>query len=321
MEHDNILSANIKEMLASISPSRDNPLLIRNFHVSALFELIKQICVPSLVLVAEEHLMSVFETIQPGWELNRGLFFPPMDSPNNTPTGFQSLNSRHRLITSSVVRSFEEQISFILTTENAAREPGFTNFRNKPYIINDKTDYDSLRAWLKESRYAQSDVVSTPGTFAIRGGIIDVFSITSHVPARINFTEDTPSLFTFDVDSQVTTGHLKSLTLVNKSGESGDISLFDIFDPSFIKIYLPNESDLLIGGKKHSSKFDFPLDTIDLDCFLRLNTKNYFVSEHLVNNGFIDNSGRTVIPPWFIGRLSQKFDKATAIKKELGRSL
>ncbi|NOZ09129.1 MAG: DEAD/DEAH box helicase [FCB group bacterium] len=57
-----------------------------------------------------------------------------------------------------------------------------------------------------------------------------------------------------------------------------------------------------MGGDTPATQINFPLEPIDFDFFLKLNAENCEVSTHLVNSGFIDKTGKTVVPPWFIGR-------------------
>ena len=51
--------------------------------------------------------------------------------------------------------------------------------------------------------YVRSDMVSTPGEFSVRGGIIDVYPLTEQDPIRIElFDTEIDSIRTFSFDDQ-----------------------------------------------------------------------------------------------------------------------
>ena len=72
-------------------------------------------------------------------------------------------------------------------------------------------DPDFLMEMLLDYHFTQEDFVVEPGQFAIRGGIMDVFSFSNDLPYRIEFFGDqVESLRTFDPTSQ------RSVKLLNK---------------------------------------------------------------------------------------------------------
>ena len=78
--------------------------------------------------------------------------------------------------------------------------------------MNDLTD------WLSTNGFERVDTVRDRGEFAVRGGIIDLFSPGAEAPVRLDFFGDTlESIRAFDTDSQRTTGQLRELTLVPMS--------------------------------------------------------------------------------------------------------
>jgi len=306
VEHPNILTEEIAGILRNSKLVKHSSFSITNFHLSALHELIKQLEHPSLVISTNDMMASAFELLQPNWGLNSGLIFPQQESSTQTPAGFKSVSSRYRQITTSVIKSLSDKIKFILTTSEAAAEKLFSTEKTLPFIVNDQTDYNSLHNWLKNSTYSREDIVTSPGTFALRGGIIDVFSYISHYPTRINFSDDIPKLFPFDIDTQLTTGPLPSLTLMDSIQNKGGLSLFDLFGDSFIKIYIANESTVFVGSKKVSATYSFSLLPIDFPSFIPIRKNNrdlvFTISKQLTVNGFYNSLGHFVIPEWFLRR-------------------
>ncbi|MDR1879247.1 MAG: transcription-repair coupling factor [Bacteroidales bacterium] len=70
---------------------------------------------------------------------------------------------------------------------------------------------DFLLEFLTENHFEYSDFVFQPGQFAVRGGIVDVFSYTNEFPYRIEFSGNTvASLRIFEIDTQL------SKTLLDK---------------------------------------------------------------------------------------------------------
>ncbi|MDD4001190.1 MAG: transcription-repair coupling factor [Bacteroidales bacterium] len=68
---------------------------------------------------------------------------------------------------------------------------------------------------LDEYAFERVDFVFNPGQYAVRGGIIDVFSFADEYPYRVEFFgDDVESLRTFDVVSQLTIEEKKSLVIV-----------------------------------------------------------------------------------------------------------
>ncbi len=69
----------------------------------------------------------------------------------------------------------------------------------------DKLNADKLRSRLTEAGYSAVQQVLSPGEFAVRGGIIDLFPMGTALPYRIDlFDDEIESIRTFDPDNQRT---------------------------------------------------------------------------------------------------------------------
>ena len=78
----------------------------------------------------------------------------------------------------------------------------------------DTVDRDELGAALLECGYRRTELVEDVGQFSIRGGIVDVFSLTRARPVRIElFGDEVESIREFDVESQRSTVPLESIAL------------------------------------------------------------------------------------------------------------
>jgi transcription-repair coupling factor (superfamily II helicase) len=69
----------------------------------------------------------------------------------------------------------------------------------------DRLDAEALRTRLTDAGYSHVNQVLTPGEFAVRGGIIDLFPMGTPLPYRIDlFDEEIESIRSFDPDTQRT---------------------------------------------------------------------------------------------------------------------
>ena len=81
--------------------------------------------------------------------------------------------------------------------------------------MGDELSLDFLNEVLFEYQFKRVDFVSEPGEFAVRGGIVDVFSFSHDEPYRIEFFgNDVDSIRTFDVESQLSTGSTKRISII-----------------------------------------------------------------------------------------------------------
>lgn len=83
-----------------------------------------------------------------------------------------------------------------------------------------KADMWDLVERLQELGFEREDFVVEPGQYAVRGGIVDVFSFASELPFRLEFFDDTvDSLRTYDVVSQLSVKQLDTVDIVPKMSE------------------------------------------------------------------------------------------------------
>ena len=98
--------------------------------------------------------------------------------------------------------------------------------------VGDKVSLDFINETLFEYHFQRVDFVAEPGTFSVRGGIIDVFSYAHEDPYRIEFFGDEiESIRTFDLQTQWSKNQVNSMEIM---GDIDDKSL-DIPRVSFLK--------------------------------------------------------------------------------------
>jgi len=88
-------------------------------------------------------------------------------------------------------------------------------------------DLKTLSERLVEMGYDDEVEVGVPGEFARRGGLIDIFSSSEAMPARVEFFGDTiESIRLFRPDTQISTGKVESYRVILRSG-SGDVTVMN----------------------------------------------------------------------------------------------
>ena len=81
--------------------------------------------------------------------------------------------------------------------------------------VGDRLDMDALRDRLANAHYFSVSQVVSPGEFAVRGGIVDVFPTGSESPFRIDlFDDEVESIRLFDPDSQRSSERTGSIELL-----------------------------------------------------------------------------------------------------------
>ena len=81
--------------------------------------------------------------------------------------------------------------------------------------VGEELSLDFINEILHEYNFNRVDFVTEPGDFAIRGGIIDVFSFSNDEPYRIEFFGDeVDSIRTFDIETQLSINKLNKINIM-----------------------------------------------------------------------------------------------------------
>ncbi len=98
--------------------------------------------------------------------------------------------------------------------------------------VGDQLDFDFVDELLHHYHFNQTDFVSEPGEFSVRGGIVDVFSFSNEKPYRITFFgNEVESIKSFDVETQLSIEKIEGFQLVsnmNFSVSGSKVPLMDI---------------------------------------------------------------------------------------------
>lgn len=125
-----------------------------------------------------------------------------------------------------------------------------------------KLSIDFINEFLYEYDFERVDFVYEPGQFAIRGGIVDIFSFSNDLPYRIEFFGDEiESIRTFDIETQLSVSKIHTVTIVPnvqaKFLANNHISLLEYIDRDSV-IWLKDVQftlDVMKDGYKKAAAF------------------------------------------------------------------
>ncbi len=97
------------------------------------------------------------------------------------------------------------------------------------------TDSGNIASKLSEMGYSRVDVVNLPGQFAIRGGIVDIYSPDALLPIRMElFGDDIDSLRRFDCETQMSIEKINEAKILPVKVQNSRESMLSYLDDSYI---------------------------------------------------------------------------------------
>src|SRR5690606_23084154 len=147
------------------------------------------------------------------------LFFP---SSFRKPFDFTQIDSAQVLQRAETLNSLNHESEFpklVVTYPEALAEKVINRndlVKNTLEIThNTQVDIEFINEFLIEYDFERVDFVYEPGQFAIRGGIVDIFSFSNELPYRIEFFGNTiESIRTFDIENQLSVSKIHKITVL-----------------------------------------------------------------------------------------------------------
>ncbi|MTH55249.1 transcription-repair coupling factor [Bacillus mangrovi] len=130
----------------------------------------------------------------------------------------------------------------------------------KTVAIGDELDTESFYKWLSQIGYERAGMVSAPGEFSVRGGIIDLYPLTEEHPVRIElFDVEIDSIRSFDLADQrsldkkerLTIGPAKEFLLQRDQLERCETLLEEALSKSLKKLKNDQHKELLLQNIQH----------------------------------------------------------------------
>lgn len=196
--------------------------------------------------------------------------------------------------------SYPEAIAELVVTQNTLQK------NTLGLRVGDKLSIDFIREVLTEYDFIRADFVYEPGQFAIRGGIIDIFSFSANKPYRVEmFGNEVESIRAFDLNTQLSDEKIEAINIVpnlkqiaqNETKES----FFEFINPTTV-LWLNNATftNQLIDSLRETN--DDLLDKMIAGESFSQQLKNFRTIHfnRLINdNNFIDIDFNTVPQPSF----------------------
>lgn len=201
------------------------------------------------------------------------LFFP---SSHRKPFDFTQSDSAHVLQRAETLSALNKntvaqtskdwsQIPLVVTYPEALAEKVISRedlSKNTLTITREsKLDIPFINEFLIEYDFERTDFVYEPGQFAVRGGIVDIFSYSNDLPYRIEFFGDEiERIRTFDIESQLSVDQIHTVTIVPnvqaKNLSETHISLLEYIEPETLIWVKDIESmaDIAREGNKKSKE-------------------------------------------------------------------
>ena len=148
---------------------------------------------------------------------------------------------------------FSVFVTFPEALEERIPDPGVIKssiFTLKP---GDEIPYEGLKEKLSDAGFEKVDFVSSPGQFAFRGSVVDIFSFSSSDPFRLSFWGDEiEEIHTFDCNTQLSKDKVESIDIVSSVVSDGEgESMVDIAS------IIPEDSVLWLDSSDMYSHKDF----------------------------------------------------------------
>lgn len=101
--------------------------------------------------------------------------------------------------------------------------------------VNELVDVETITEILSTYGFVREEYVYEPGQFAIRGGIVDIFSYGNEYPYRIElFDEEIESIRTFNPTTQLSVQNIRAVSIIpninTKFSQEQKVSLFEVLN-------------------------------------------------------------------------------------------
>ena len=183
------------------------------------------------------------------------VFFLPDSGKSVERSNFKATLEVQRTAAVGKILSNKGELAVIVSYPEALEElvPDRTTIENSVLNlkIGDEIDHDTLKNVLYEKGFEKVDFVSSPGQYAIRGSIVDIFSYSFNDPYRISFFgNEIEKINVFDCNTQLSKDTVSSVEILSdimsgSSSESAGVSICDIIPSSSI-VWL-DSSDMYYG--------------------------------------------------------------------------
>src|SRR5688572_8828722 len=203
------------------------------------------------------------------------LFYFPSSYKNRK--NYRLLNSSHVMLRTEALTKFASQtgsrVGALITYPEAVSEKVIIPKAISENIISiksgDEINPDQLYEKLVNYGFERTDFVYEPGQFAVRGGILDIYSFGNEKPYRIElFGNDVDSIRIIDPETQLSERRLLQVNIIpNVDTQFGDEDKVSLFD------FLPDNTVVWIQDQELTKEHLLTAEE-DLNIFLHHSSEN-----------------------------------------------
>ena len=170
--------------------------------------------------------------------------------------------------------------------------------KKPPLRVFSETLFENFLKDLYRAGFSETKDILYPGTFLIKGGIIDLFLFNSSRVYRISFLEDLARIFIVNRQNNKIIKEVKELFLYPKINKNKG-SFFDVFS-TFFKHYNYNGGVLSKTKKEGNNKtFHMGCKPVDYQCFIKNKpSKGLVFLDGFCEKGF-KYKNQFYLPSWF----------------------
>lgn len=179
------------------------------------------------------------------------VFFLPEGGKNLGRSNYKVSLAVQRTTALNKLIAYKKEESIIIVSYADALEELVPNINKMEETVlkirkGDEISHDSIIEILANNGFEKTDFVSSPGEYAVRGSLIDIFSYSNNYPYRLSFWGDeVEKINLFDCNTQFSTEEVAEMELIPDLSASEDSSMTSILSllPSSSLLWL-DSSDL-----------------------------------------------------------------------------
>jgi len=185
------------------------------------------------------------------------VFFLPSSGKGVERSNYKASLGVQRTAAINALLSTDKELKIIVSYPDALEE----KIPSKKEIVSsiwkickgDEISHDDISEKLNEKGFERVDFVSSPGQFAIRGSIVDIFSYSDNDPYRLSFWGDEiEEINVFDCNTQLSKQKCESVEIVSDVMSSEETQTDE-----YISSLLPSDAILWLDSSDMYSERDF----------------------------------------------------------------
>ena len=296
MKHSSLKSL-LKTYVSSWVPGSNVQLI--GFQVDFFISLYKACSFPVVLVYPDNAFDDVVQYCSIILDKKGVLCVPPRRPPVNTPSGFLSKHKQEEDLSLSMFAAGLDSISFVLCAESSLSKK-IVSSAVDGLRLSSGVCFDDCVNFFQKENYLLVDVVTGPDEFALRGGIIDIFPNTSIGPIRISFLEESVSVHSFNINTQITNALIYDLFIPSKQNKLL-FSINEALQPSFVFLFYN-----VLGVFSYYKSFNINdiCKPIKYSAFIKRDPHraNCIVDKNLSALGLIFSDEKFILPPWFLDK-------------------